>query len=75
MPILTVKVIARASKCEVLPQADGSFKVKLTRPALEGKANEQLREVLADYFHTSKGKVHITSGERSHLKIVKIEDE
>lgn len=74
MPILTVKVIARASKCDVLPQADGSFKVKLTRPALEGKANEQLREVLADHFHTSKSKIHILSGERSHLKNVKIED-
>ena len=74
MPILTVKVIARASRCEVLPQADGSFKVKLTRPALEGKANEQLREVLADHFHTSRGKVYILSGERSHLKTVKIED-
>ena len=74
MPIVTVKVIARASKCEVLPQADGSFKVKLTRPALEGKANEQLREVLADYFHTSKSKVRILSGEKSHLKTVKVED-
>ena len=74
MPIVTVKVIARAFKCEVLPQADGSFKVKLTRPALEGKANEQLREVLADYFHTSKSKVRILSGEKSHLKNVKIED-
>lgn len=74
MPIITVKVIARASKCEILPQADGTFKIKLTRPALEGKANEQLREVLSDYFHTSKSKIRILSGERSHLKTVKIED-
>lgn len=72
MPILTVKVIARASKCEILPQADGSCKVKLTRPALEGKANEQLREVLADYFHTSKSKVRIVSGEHAHIKKVEI---
>ena len=34
---------------------------------------EQLREVLADYFHTSKSKVRISSGEKSHLKTVKIE--
>ena len=70
--IIHVKVIARASRCEVVPQADGSFKVKLTRPALEGKANEQLREVLADHFHISKVKVRILSGEHASIKRVEI---
>lgn len=70
--IVTVKVIARASRCEVLPQADGTYKVKLTRPALEGKANEQLREVLSEYFHASKAQVRILSGEHNALKRIEI---
>jgi uncharacterized protein (TIGR00251 family) len=74
MPIITVKVIARASKCDVLPLGDGLWKVKLTRPALEGKANEQLKNVLAEYFRTSKSKVRILSGERSNIKTIKIVD-
>ena len=70
--IITVKVIARASKCEVIPLEDGTFKVKLTRPALEGQANEQLREVLAQHFHISKTQVRILSGARSSLKRLRI---
>lgn len=70
--ILTVKVIARASRCEVLPQADGTYKVKLTRPALEGKANEQLREALSEHFHLPKAQVRILSGEHSSRKQIEI---
>lgn len=71
---IEVKVIARASKCEVVPLAEHRFKVKLTRPALEGKANEQLIQVLADYFGVSKASVHIVSGERASLKRLRIDD-
>ena len=70
---IEVKVIARASKCEVIPLDATRFKVKLTRPALEGKANEQLIQVLADYFGVSKASIHIISGERSPQKRLKIE--
>lgn len=70
--IIHVKVIARASRCEVIPQTDDSFKVKLTRPALEGKANEQLREVLADHFQVSKTKIRILSGEHASIKRVEV---
>ena len=70
---IEVKVIARASKCEVVPLDECRFKVKLTRPALEGKANEQLIQVLADYFHVSKAAIRIISGEKSPQKRLKIE--
>ena len=70
---IEVKVIARASKCEVIPLGEYRFKVKLTRPALEGKANEQLIQVLADHFGISKASIHIVSGEKSSQKRLKIE--
>ena len=70
---IEVKVIARASKCEVIPLDERRFKVKLTRPALEGKANEQLIQVLADYFNISKASIHIVSGEKSSQKRLNVE--
>ncbi len=70
--LIEVKVIARASRCEVIPCEDNRFKVKLTRPALEGKANEQLREVLATYFKTAKSAIRIVSGERNSIKRIEI---
>ncbi|MGX8716801.1 MAG: DUF167 domain-containing protein [bacterium] len=70
---IEVKVIARASKCDVIPLGESRFKVKLTRPALEGKANEQLIQVLADYFDVPKASVHLVSGEKSSQKRLKID--
>ena len=70
---IELKVIARASKCEVVQQSENNYKVKLTRPALEGKANDQLREILADYFKTAKANIRIISGEHSHLKRIELE--
>lgn len=67
MPQINVKVIARASRCEIIPFNDG-LKVKLTRPAVEGKANEQLCTLLADYWHVPKKNVRILSGEHSSIK-------
>ena len=72
--LIEIKVIARTSKCEVMPLGDNRFKVKLTRPALEGKANEQLREVLADYFKKSKASVQLVSGEHASIKRIEIKD-
>ena len=67
MPQINVKVIARASRCEIIPFNDG-LKVKLTSPAVEGKANEQLCALLADYWHVPKKNVRILSGEHSSIK-------
>ena len=75
MPILTVKVIARASQCAVVPQADGSFKIKLTKPAIEGRANEQLIALLAEHFHLSKSHIHIVGGAHTSIKRVQIDSE
>lgn len=70
--IIEVKVITRASRCQIIPQGEASYKVKLTRPALEGKANEQLRLLLADYFHTSPANIRILSGEHNSHKRIEI---
>ena len=69
-----VKVIANASKCEVisLNAEQTELKVKLTAPALENRANRQLCEVLADYFKVSKRQVHLFSGEHNTHKCVEI---
>ncbi len=69
---IEVKVIARASRCEVIQQSENNYKVKLTRPAVEGKANDQLREVLSNYFKTAKTNIRIVSGEHSTIKRIEL---
>lgn len=75
MPILTVKVIARASKCAVISQTDGSLKIKLTQPAIEGRANDQLITLLAEHFHLSKSNIHIVGGAHASIKRIQINSE
>lgn len=53
---------------------DGSLTVKVHSPPVNGKANEELRSLLADYFKTTKDSVEIISGRNSRFKIVEIND-
>jgi uncharacterized protein len=71
--ILAVKVIPRASKSELMGLlADGTLKVKLAAIPEKGKANEELRRLLAGYFQVSKSSVELLSGETSQQKRVRI---
>ncbi|MDR1255227.1 MAG: DUF167 domain-containing protein [Puniceicoccales bacterium] len=71
---IKLRVIAGASRCEIFPlnEERTSLRVKLTCPALEGRANEQLCEILSKYFGVPKKHVRIVSGERSRHKRIEI---
>lgn len=68
-----VKVIPRASKSELVGVlADGSLKVKLAAVPEKGKANEELRQVLAQAFGVPRNQVQIIAGETSPRKLVRV---
>ncbi len=67
---VTVKPQARKTKVERLP--DGSYRVAVSAPAHEGRANEAVIEVLADFFDVPKSRVEIVSGASGRKKIVEI---
>ncbi len=70
---IQVRVLPRSSKNEVVGKmSDGTLKVKLTTVPVEGKANEALVELLAEYFETKKNKIKIVSGLTSKNKIIEI---
>ncbi len=53
------------------PFRDG-VKVRLTAPAVEGKANDQLVSFLAGYLGIRRSAVRIVSGERSRSKVIEV---
>ena len=67
-----VKVIPRASKNEVVKISDGEYKVKLTAPPVDGKANGMLLKILAEHFSVSKSSLQIVGGKTARVKIVDI---
>ena len=72
---LEVKVTPSAQKNTIHKNQDGTgLKVYLTAPALDGKANKALIEVLAEYYQVRKSQIEIIKGLKSRHKIIIIKD-
>jgi uncharacterized protein (TIGR00251 family) len=69
---INIRVVPKASRREVKTEENGTLKVYLTRPAVDGEANAQLIEVLAKYFQVKKYDIEILQGLRSRNKVVEI---
>ena len=69
--IVRIRVIPNAKKNEVKKFGDG-FKVYLTAPPVDGKANKMLLKILADEFNLKKSQLSIAKGANSRDKIIKI---
>ncbi|MCR4338171.1 MAG: DUF167 domain-containing protein [Candidatus Omnitrophica bacterium] len=69
---LNIKVIPGARK-ELIKEEGGIFKVYLTAPPVEGKANEALVRFLAGHFSVRKSQIEIIKGLKSRQKIVRID--
>ena len=74
MKTLTIKVLPRSSKNEIVGTLpDGTLKVKLTAPPVDGEAKKKLIELLSKEFGVAKSKVRIVRGETSKMKVVEID--
>ncbi len=69
---INIHVIPRSSINKITEQPDGSFKVKLTAPPVEGAANEKLIELVAKKFDVAKKHVKIIKGVKGKNKIIDI---
>jgi uncharacterized protein len=71
--VLKVKLIPRASRNEVVGfMEDGTLKIKLTAPPVEGQANQAIIKYLAGILNVSTGNIEIISGKTSHNKLIAI---
>jgi len=67
-----VKVIPRSSQNKIEKLEGGEYRVKLTAPPVDGKANQALIEILAEYFSVSKSAVVIVGGKTTNKKMVDV---
>ncbi len=67
-----VKVIPRSARNQVEKIIEGEYKVKITAPPVDGKANSMLIKVLAEYFKVAKSCVSIVGGKTARVKIINI---
>jgi uncharacterized protein (TIGR00251 family) len=71
--ILEVRVVPRASKRGITVEPGGRLKVRLQSPPVEGAANAELVEVLADAFGLPRRAVTIAGGAHARTKRVQLE--
>ena len=70
---LRVKVIPRAARSEIAgTMADGTLRARIAAAPEKGRANEELRELLAGHFGVAKSEIEIISGHTSALKLVRV---
>ncbi|HET7010839.1 MAG TPA: DUF167 domain-containing protein [Anaerolineales bacterium] len=70
---LTVRVTPRARKTEIAGiREDGTLRIRVTAPPVEGRANAALVEFLAEVLATRKSRIEIIAGEKGLDKIVSI---
>ena len=70
--VITVRVIPRAGRSGVAGTRDGALLVRLKAPPVEGAANDELVEVIADALGVARRAVTIVAGERSRTKRVRV---
>ena len=68
-----VKVHPRAKKNAITGEIGDSLKLSITAPPVDGKANEELVALVAEYFKCRKAAVAIKAGASGRTKLVKVE--
>lgn len=69
---LRIKVKPNARTSSLEQSADGGWIAKLKSPPVDGKANRELVELVADHFRCSKSAVTIKTGAASRTKVVQV---
>ena len=71
--VISIRVIPRSKKSEISQVLDdGTIKVRLTAPPVDGKANQVLIQLLADVVGVNSSQIDIVSGRKSRDKLVRI---
>jgi uncharacterized protein (TIGR00251 family) len=68
-----VRVAPRASRARAMGVHDGALKLALTKPPVDGAANEALIKLLSKALGVAKTRVRIAHGEHARLKHIVIE--
>lgn len=71
--LLKVHVNPNAKRDEIAGTYNSSLKIKISSPAVDGKANKNLIRFLSKFLNISKTKIKIEKGDKSREKIVSID--
>ena len=71
MNAIKIKVIPNAKRNRIIKEQE-RLKVYVTAPAVDGKANKVLIEILAEYLQVKKSRLCIIRGDKSREKVIQV---
>ncbi len=72
---IAVRVTPRASRNKIVEiLADGTIKIHIAAPPVDGEANEKLIEFLSDVLNTPKSRLEIVAGVSGRDKLISVLD-
>ncbi len=72
---IAVRVTPRASRNKIVEiLSDGTIKIHIAAPPVDGEANERLIEFLSDVLHTPKSRLEIVAGLSGRDKLISVLD-
>lgn len=74
MKQILIEVRPNCKQIKIEKITDSVYKVHLTAPPTEGKANKQLIEALAKHFKIAKSLITIKAGKSAKTKVIIIND-
>lgn len=69
---LTVRVVPRASRSQIVGEMEGALKVRLQAPPVDGKANEALIELLSETFDIPRRSITLVRGDTARGKTLRL---
>src|SRR5512142_1173968 len=72
---IAVRVTPRASRNKIVEiLADGTIKIHVAAPPVDGEANEELVRFLADVLNIPKSRLEIVAGQSGRDKLISVVD-
>jgi uncharacterized protein len=71
--LISIKLTPGAPRNEVIGRVEGTWRIRVTAPPVEGKANKALLEFLSDKLDVAKSRLRLVGGEKSRHKLVAVE--
>lgn len=73
---VTVRVKSSSKKGQfVQPGLDGELLVHVREPAIDGKANRAVIELLSDYYNVPKTRIEIVRGLTNPIKVIRVDNQ
>ncbi len=69
----SIRVQPRASRSEIAGELEGTLKIRLAAPPVDGEANEELIRLLSKLFKVTRSQIVIRSGQTSRNKLIVID--